>query len=175
MLWDGTSLGSWISELEHADILVNLAGRSVNCRYTPTNRKEIIESRVQPTLLLGRALNQLTNPPRLWINASTATIYRHSLDKDMDEATGEFGGHEPDAPASWRFSIEVAQSWEEAFFSSVTPRIRKVAIRSAMVMSTDRGSIFDILLRLVRFGLAGTIASGANLSLGSTRPTLRAA
>ena len=160
MLWDGTSLGSWVSELEHADILVNLAGRSVNCRYTPNNRKEIMESRVQPTLLLGRALNQLTNPPRLWINASTATIYRHSLDKDMDEATGEFGGQEPDAPAKWRFSIEVARSWQEAFFSSVTPRTRKVAIRSAMVMSPDRGSIFDILLRLVRLGLAGTIASG---------------
>jgi uncharacterized protein (TIGR01777 family) len=157
--WDGTNFGNWTSELDGADVLVNLAGRSVNCRYTPPNRREIMQSRVQPTRLLGRALRQLTRPPRLWINASTATIYRHSYDRAMDE-TGEIGGAEPDIPSSWRFSVDVATSWERAFFSSATPQTRKLAIRSAMTMSPDRGGIFDVLLRLVRFGLGGTAGSG---------------
>ena len=102
----------------------------------------------------------LAHPPRLWMNASTATIYRHALDRPMDEATGEIGGHELNAPSTWRFSIDVATSWEEAFFSSVTPETRKVALRSAMIMSPDRGGIFGELLRLVRLGLGGTAGSG---------------
>jgi hypothetical protein len=158
--WDGTSLGDWASHLEGADVLINLAGRSVNCRYTPANRNAIKDSRIQTTRLLGQAVTVLARPPRLWMNASTATIYRHALDRPMDEETGEIGGHEPDAPGTWRFSIDVATSWEGAFFSSVTPETRKVALRSAMVMSPDRGGIFGELLRLVRFGLGGTAGSG---------------
>jgi uncharacterized protein len=158
--WDGATLGDWTGELEGADVLINLAGRSVNCRYTPSHRRAIKESRVQSTQLLGRAISRLAQPPRLWMNASTATIYRHALDRPMDEDTGEFGGNEPNCPSSWSFSIEVATSWEEAFFSSVTPRTRKVALRSAMVMSPDPGGIFAELLRLVHFGLGGTAASG---------------
>lgn len=158
--WDGSALGDWTGELEHADVLINLAGRSVNCRYTPENRRAIKESRVQSTLLLGRAAAQLGHPPRLWMNASTATIYRHALDRAMDEDTGEIGGNEGDCPSSWRFSIDVATSWEEAFFSAATPRTRKVALRSAMTMSPDPGGIFAELLRLVRFGLGGTAGSG---------------
>jgi uncharacterized protein (TIGR01777 family) len=158
--WDGVSLGDWTRELEGADLLINLAGRNVSCRYTPENRKAIKESRVQSTLLLGRAVGQLAHPPRVWMNASTATIYRHALDRAMDEETGEIGGNEKDCPSSWRFSIEVATSWEEAFFSAVTPRTRKIALRSAMTMSADPGGIFAELLRLVRFGLGGTAGSG---------------
>ena len=94
------------------------------------------------------------------MNASTATIYRHALDRPMDEATGEFGGHEPGAPDTWRFSIDVACSWENAFFTSAAPRTRKIALRSAVVMNPDRGSAFDILLTLVRFGLGGASGSG---------------
>ena len=94
------------------------------------------------------------------MNASTATIYRHAYDRAMDEATGEIGGHESDAPASWRFSIEVATSWEDAFFSSHAPGTRKIALRSAMVMSPDPDGIFDTLLRLVRFRLGGASGSG---------------
>ncbi|MFZ0585102.1 MAG: DUF1731 domain-containing protein, partial [Candidatus Sulfotelmatobacter sp.] len=116
--------------------------------------------RVQSTLLLGRAVAQLGHPPRLWMNASTATIYRHALDRAMDEDMGEIGGNERDCPSSWRFSIEVATSWEEAFFSAPTPHTRKVALRSAMTMSPDPGGIFAELLRLVRFGLGGTAGSG---------------
>ena len=158
--WDGESLGNWTSELENADVLINLAGRSVDCRYTPSNRRAIKESRVQTTHLLGRAIGQSVRPPRLWMNASTATIYRHAIDRPMDEQTGEIGGNETDAPAKWSFSIDVATSWEKAFFEAVTPNIRKIALRSAVIMSPDRGGVFDTLLRLVRFGLGGTAASG---------------
>jgi len=158
--WDGATLGNWTSELENADVLINLAGRRVDCRYTPANRRAIKESRIQTTHLLGQAIGRSLHPPRLWMNASTATIYRHALDRPMDEQTGEIGGNEPNAPAKWRFSIDVATSWEKTFFNPVTPNTRKIALRSAVVMSPDRGGIFDTLLRLVRFGLGGTSASG---------------
>ena len=158
--WDGENLGAWASELENSDVVVNLAGRSVNCRYTAANRKAIMESRTKSTRLLGRAIRQLAHPPRLWMNASTATIYRHIFDRPMDEKTGEIGGNEPDVPAKWKFSIDVASNWEEAFFEAETPNTRKLALRSAMTMSPDRGGIFDTLLRLVRFGLGGRAGSG---------------
>jgi uncharacterized protein (TIGR01777 family) len=160
VVWDGETLGTWLAQLEEADVLINLAGRSVNCRYTPANRASIMNSRVRSTQVLGEAIAGLATPPRLWINSSTATIYRHSLDRPMDEDTGEFGGHEPGAPETWRFSIDVARNWEEAFFSAITPRTRKIALRSAVVMSSQPGGAFDILLRLVRFGMGGAVASG---------------
>lgn len=159
-LWDGENLRDWVKELDGADVLINLVGRSVNCRYSAANRREILESRVKSTRLLGEAIAQLAEPPRVWLNASTATIYRHALDRPMDEFTGEIGGHEANAPASWKFSIEVATRWEESFFAAPTPKTRKVALRSAMTMSPDRGGIFDTLLRLVRFGLGGAAGSG---------------
>ena len=158
--WDGRSLGSWTDELEEADVLINLSGRSVNCRYTEKNRREILDSRVESTAILGRAIVQCRRPPRLWMNASTATIYRHSFDRGMDEFTGELGGNEADAPEEWRFSIEVAKKWEETFFASQTPLTRKIALRSAMTMSADRGGVFDAFLRIVRFGLGGKLGSG---------------
>jgi len=158
--WDGENLGQWTSELENSDVLINLAGRSVNCRYTAANRRAMMDSRIQTTRLLVRAIYQLAHPPRLWMNASTATIYRHIYDRAMDEHTGEIGGKEPDAPAKWKFSIDIATNWEAAFFEAETPNTRKVALRSSMIMSPDRGGIFDTLLRLVRFGLGGTAGSG---------------
>ena len=158
--WDGTTLGDWTRELEGADVLINLAGRSVNCRYNARTRREIMDSRVKSTVLLGQAVTQLKHPPLLWLNASTATIYRHALDRAMDEDTGEIGGNEPDVPASWRFSIDVATRWEEAFFSAVTPQTRKIALRSAVTLSPDRGGIFAELLWMVRLGAGGTAGSG---------------
>lgn len=158
--WDGTTLGDWAREIDGADIVINLAGRSVNCRYTAANRREIKESRVETTKLVGQAIAQSSHPPRLWMNASTATIYRHALDRSMDEATGELGGNEPDAPDTWRFSVDVAKSWEEAFFAVAAPGTRKIALRSAVILSPDRGGIFDTLLSLVRHGLGGTSGSG---------------
>jgi uncharacterized protein (TIGR01777 family) len=158
--WDAESVGPWSAEFENADLVLNLAGRSVNCRYTETNRRAIMDSRTKSTRIVGEAIRSCAHPPNLWMNASTATIYRHSFDRPMDETTGEFGGHEPGAPETWRFSIDVASNWENAFFTSAAPRTRKIALRSAVVMNPDRGSAFDILLTLVRFGLGGASGSG---------------
>lgn len=158
--WDGAAPGPWVAHLEQSDVCINLAGRSVNCRYTPANRRKIRDSRVRSTHVLNQALASLNRGPRLWINASTATIYRHSLDRANDEATGELGGNEPGAPDTWNFSIDVAKAWEEAFFSGATPFTRKIAIRSALTLSPDPGGVFDVLLGLVRVGLGGTQGSG---------------
>jgi uncharacterized protein (TIGR01777 family) len=158
--WDGVHSGPWISELEGADVVINLAGRSVNCRYHRWNRREILESRVSSTRLLGQAIESLDKPPALWLNASTATIYRHSFDREMDEETGELGGNEKGTPEEWRFSTDVARSWEDALFSTNTPGTQKLALRSAMTMSPGRGGVFDELLRLVRFGLGGKAGTG---------------
>lgn len=160
VLWDGLTLGDWTRELENADVLINLAGRNVNCRYTAAHHREIMDSRVLSTRVLGEAVERSSAPPRIWINSSTATIYRHIFDRAMDEATGEIGGNEPAAPRSWRFSIQVATAWEDAFFASNTPRTRRLALRSSVILSPDRGGIFDVLLRLVRFGLGGKSGSG---------------
>ncbi len=158
--WDGGTHGDWIAELEGSDVCINLAGRSVNCRYTAANRRSIYESRIRSTHLLNEVIGSLAHPPQVWLNASTATIYRHALDRSMDEANGELGGNEPGAPSTWNFSIEVAKGWEEAFFSSDTPRTRKVAMRSAMTFSPDRGGVFDVFLSLVRHGLGGRQGPG---------------
>ena len=152
--WDAESPGPWTRELDGADVVVNLAGRSVNCRYTPANRRAIKESRVTSTRVVGEAIAGAAPPPRVWLQMSTATIYAHRYDAPNDEATGILGGAEPGAPDTWRFSIDVATSWERALDAAATPRTRKVALRAAVVMSPDRGGVFDLLLRLVRFGLA---------------------
>jgi uncharacterized protein len=158
--WDGLTPGPWVDELENSDVCINLAGRSVNCRYNSTNRRIIFDSRVQSTNLLNQVISALNHPPAVWLNASTATIYRHSLDRPMDEYTGELGGNEPGAPDTWNFSIQVAKAWEEAFFSTPTPRTRKIALRSAMTFSPDRGGVFDVFLSLVRHGLGGANLPG---------------
>ena len=158
--WDGQTVGSWLAALDGSDVLINLAGRSVNCRYNEQNRRAILDSRVQSTKALHQALRKLVRRPPVWLNASTATIYRHALDRPMDEATGELGGGEPGAPDTWNFSIKVARAWEEAFFSEQTPGTRQVALRSAMTFSPDQGGVFDVFLKLVRHGLGGTNLPG---------------
>lgn len=158
--WDARTVGPWAAELEGADVVINLAGRTVNCRYTPGHRREILDSRVESTRVVGEALARCARPPRVWLQASTATIYAHRYDTPNDEATGIIGGNEPDAPAKWRFSIEVATAWERAARETVPDGTRLVLLRSAMVMSPDRGGIFATLLRLVRLGLGGSVAGG---------------
>ena len=158
--WDANTPGPWTRELDGADVVVNLAGRSVNCRYTPANRRAIKESRVNSTRVVGEAIAGAARPPRVWLQMSTATIYAHRYDAPNDEATGILGGDEPGAPDTWRFSIDVATSWERALDAAATPRTRKVALRAAVVMSPDRGGVFDLLLRLVRFGLGGQAGHG---------------
>jgi uncharacterized protein (TIGR01777 family) len=118
------------------------------------------DSRIVSTRLLNDVIASLKHPPRLWLNASTATIYRHALDRPMDERTGELGGNEPGAPDTWNFSIKIAKDWEAAFFAGRTPLTRKIAMRSSMTFTADRGGVFDVLSKLVRAGLGGTQGSG---------------
>lgn len=158
--WDAKSLGPWARELDGADIVINLAGRNVNCRYTPANRREILSSRVDSTRVVGSAIAAARHPPEVWLQASTATIYAHRYDAPNDEATGIIGGTEPDVPDTWRFSIEVATAWERAFEEAVLPATRRVALRSAIVLSPDAGGIFDTLVGLVRRGLGGRAGDG---------------
>src|SRR3989441_3114524 len=137
--WDGRTLGEWARELDGASALINLAGRSVNCRYNDHNRREILESRVDSTRVLGEAIARCNKPPPVWLNASTATIYKHTFDQPMDEATGVIGAT-PEAKDA--FSIEVAGAWEEAFFEARTPATRKVALRTAMDVAAGTGGVF---------------------------------
>ncbi|MGD0347045.1 MAG: TIGR01777 family oxidoreductase [Terracidiphilus sp.] len=166
--WDGQSLGPWVETLENADVCIHLSGRSINCRYTARNRSELYDSRIGPTRLLHQAFACLVNPPRLWMNASTATIYRHSMDKAMDEATGEIGGNElisprHRAPEKWNWTVQMVKDWESAFFSTATPRTRKVALRTSLVLSPAPGSVFAVLSHLVRAGLGGTQGNGRQM------------
>jgi uncharacterized protein len=158
--WDGKTLGPWSAELDGADAVINLAGRSVNCRYTPANRREIMDSRVDSTRVVGEAIAAAADPPRVWLQASTATLYAHRYDAPNDERTGLIGGEEPDVPDTWRFSIDVAKAWERTLDDAPTPRTRKVALRTAIVMAPDRGGAFDVLLSLVRRGLGGKSGNG---------------
>ena len=158
--WDARSPGPWEAELDGADAVVNLAGRSVNCRYTKANRRAILDSRVESTRAVGAAIARAARPPRVWLQMATATIYAHRSDAPNDEATGQLGGSEPHAPNTWRFSTEVATMWERACDEAATPGTRKVLLRTAMVMTPDPGGVFDVLLRLVRWWLGGSAGSG---------------
>ncbi len=160
VVWDGETMGSWVTEVAEADVVINLARRNVNCRYTPENRRQIMESRIYSTRIIGEAIAQAKRSPRVWLQASTATIYAHTYDTPNDERTGIIGGMEPNAPDTWRFSIDVATSWEKAFDAIDAPRTRKVCTRSAMTMSPDRGGVFDVLLGLVRRRLGGRVGDG---------------
>lgn len=151
VLWDGRTVGVWAAELEGCDLVVNLCGRSVNCRYTPENRREILASRLETTHVLGEAISACRRPPPLWINSSSATIYRHAEDREMTEAGGEIGAG---------FSVEVCQNWEVELFKVLAPHTRKIALRSAMVLGRDPGSVFQVLSRLVRLGLGGPMGTG---------------
>jgi hypothetical protein len=159
--WDGRTVGGWAAELDGADAVINLAGRSVDCRYNARNRRAVMDSRVESTRAVGEAIAVAAAPPPVWLQASTATIYAHRFDAPNDERTGRLGGHEPDAPPAWRFSIEVASAWERAAVDAPRPpATRLVLMRSAMVMSPDRGGVFDRLLQLVRLRLGGAAAGG---------------
>ena len=168
--WDGKQLGPWVETLEGADVCIHLSGRNINCRSTERNRRELYDSRIGPTLLLHQAIAGLADPPRLWMNASTATIYRHAaqgseFDRPMDEATGELGGNEVisarrRAPAKWSWTVKLVKDWEAAFFGTETPRTRKIALRTSLVLSPAPGSVFAVLSILVRAGLGGTQGNG---------------
>lgn len=148
--WDGKTKGAWMNELEGADMLVNLCGKSVNCRYNEQNKREILNSRVMPTALLGEVIERLKVPPKLWINVTTATIYRHAEDRPQDEITGEIGQG---------FSVDVAKQWEAAFMRPTKAATRKIALRMAMVMGKG-DSVLKRLVNLAKCGLGGKQGDG---------------
>ncbi len=150
LYWDGKTLGKWTQYLEHADVLINLSGRSVDCRYNDTNRKAIFDSRIDSTNVLGLAINLCDNPPKIWINSSTATIYKHSLDKAMNEHDGEIGND---------FSMNIAKSWEAAFNSIVNPKTRKIILRTSIVFGKHGGALKP-LSQLTSLGLGGRNGNG---------------
>ena len=151
--WDGATLGPWTVEFEGADAVINLTGRSVNCRYTAANLDRMLRSRTDSTRVVGEAIAAAKNPPRVWLNSSTATIYAHRHDAPNDERSGLIGGAEPGAPAAWSNSVRIALAWEAACFTAPTPRTRRVALRSAMVMGPDRGGVFSAFATLCRLGM----------------------
>jgi uncharacterized protein (TIGR01777 family) len=157
--WKTHSLVTWPREFDGADVVINLAGRSVNCRYTAKNRREIVQSRVDSTRAVGAAIAQAKHPPRLWLQAGTATIYAHRYDAPNDELSGIIDTGEG-APDTWRFSLDVAKAWEDAVHRSVTPHTRKVILRTAMVMGPERDGVFDVLAGLARRGLGGRMGDG---------------
>jgi uncharacterized protein (TIGR01777 family) len=132
----------------------------VNCRYSKANLREMMDSRVDSTRAVGRAIAAARRPPPVWLQMSTATIYAHRFDGANDEASGLIGGDEPGAPALWRKSIEIAQAWERAQDAAATPSTRKVLLRTAMVMGPGRGGPFELLARLSGWGLGGALAGG---------------
>lgn len=152
ILWDAHNTGDWCKELNGADILINLCGKSVNCRYTQKNKREILSSRIQPTIALGDAIRFCTAPPKLWINASSATIYRHAMDRPQDEFNGEIEND---------FSVQVCKIWEKTFFDIRTPFTRKVALRMAVTLGC--GGVIVPYFNLLKFGLGGRQGSGKQM------------
>ena len=149
--WDGQTLGTWVHEIDGADAVVNMVGRSVNCRYNNKNRQAIYNSRLHSTRVLGEAIRSVQQPPKVWINSSSATIYRHALDRPMDELRGDIGTG---------FSVDVCRQWEHTLLTSYTPHTRKIAMRTAIVLGKGSGGAMMPLLNLARLGLGGKMGPG---------------
>lgn len=150
MYWDANTLGKWTIALENSEALINLTGKSVDCRYTDKNKKEIYDSRINATQILGKAILQCKQPPKIWMNASTATIYRHSIDKKMTEQNGEIGND---------FSMNIAKAWEKEFNQFETHKTRKVILRTSIVLGKNGGALIP-LKTLAKFGLGGNQGRG---------------
>ena len=148
--WDGVTSGEWVKHLNGADVLINMAGKSVDCRYTAKNKQLIYDSRLKSTQVLFDAINTMNHPPKVWLNSSTATIYRHAEDRPMDEEKGEIGTG---------FSVDIATQWESTFYQSTLPKTRRIALRTAIVLGTEGGALLP-LKRLVKYGLGGNQGSG---------------
>ena len=153
--WDGETLDNWKEQLEGAEAVINLAGRTVNCRYTDKHKAEIIDSRVNSTSVLGVAVGECSDPPKVWLNASTATIYRNAIDKYQTESEGDIGEG---------FSVDVAKAWESAFNDArVDDRVRKVTLRTSLVIADEEGTVLEILRGLAKKGLGGKMGSGKQM------------
>jgi uncharacterized protein len=158
--WDGKTLGAWAQTIDGADVVINLAGRTVNCRYTEKNLKQMMDSRVDSTRVVAEAICIAKRPPRLWLQMSTATIYAHRYAAPNDEASGLMGGGEKGVPDYWAYSVEIARSWERELNDAQTPNTRKIAMRTAMVMAPQKDGVFDVLSNMTKWGLGGSIGGG---------------
>ena len=150
--WDARTPGPWAAEIEGADAVINLAGRTVDCRYNERNLAVMLASRVDSTRVIGQAIAAAKNPPRVWLQAATATIYGHRYDAPNDEETGLIGDP-PGVPALWGRSVDLAKAWEAEIHAAITPRTRKIILRTSLVMNPDRGSVFHVLASLCRLGI----------------------
>ncbi len=160
VFWDRERPGPWAREIDGSDVVINLAGRSVSCRYTKANLTEMMRSRVCTARVVGQAIAAVARPPRAWLQMSTATIYAHTHGAPNDDVTGVIGGSEEGVRGYWAFSVDIAQAWERELDEAKVPATRKVALRAAMVMAPDRGVVFDVLSRMARLGLGGPVAGG---------------
>jgi uncharacterized protein (TIGR01777 family) len=158
--WDARTLGEWADEVDGAGAVINLAGRSINCRHTLANQRLMRESRLEATRVIGRAINAAARPPKVWLNASAATLYSHVTDRPHDETSGVIGGAEPGLPPKWRFILQLVKDWEAAQTEADTPKTRKVALRTTLLLGVGKGGVFDTLYTLVRLGLGGKVGDG---------------
>lgn len=159
-LWDGRTLGQWAAEIDGADAVINLTGSSINTRYTDANRKLILDTRLDSTKVIAEAIRRVTQPPNVWLNASATGIYPHSITQSFDETAQEFGDIDTSTPETWRFAANVCRQWEDAFFSADAGGVRKVALRTSLLLSPDPGGVFDTLMKLAVKGLGGKQGSG---------------
>lgn len=150
MRWDGKTLDVWSKEFERADAVINLAGRTVNCRYNDENKKQILESRLNTVRLIAKAIQSVPNPPKVWLNSASATIYRNEFERGMDEETGVFGEG---------FSVEVCKAWEAALFETDLPNTRRVALRMSMIFGRT-APVFNVFANLSKFFLGGPQGNG---------------
>jgi uncharacterized protein (TIGR01777 family) len=150
--WDGRTLGTWAAEVDGADVVINLAGRTVDCRYTGKNLAEMVNSRLDSTRVVGAAIAAAAQPPRVWLQAGTATVYAHRYDAANDEATGIIGDP-PGVPARWARSVDLGLKWEAAQAAVATPRTRQVALRTSLVMGPAKGAVFSVLAGLAKMGV----------------------
>jgi uncharacterized protein (TIGR01777 family) len=150
ILWNAKNLGDWTESLEKADVLINMTGKSVDCRYNDKNRAEILRSRIDSTNILQLAIDKVKNPPKIWFNSSSATIYVHAETQLMTEANGIIGDD---------FSMNICKSWEKAFFATPSSQTRKVALRTAIVLGRE-GEAFHKLKTITRLGLGGQQGNG---------------
>jgi len=148
--WDAKTVGNWKEELENSNVLINLAGKSVDCRYNEKNKKEIFDSRIYSTKVLQQAIDECQNPPKIWLNASSATIYTHSETQLNTEENGIIGDD---------FSMNICKSWEKEFFKTENPNIRKVALRTSIVLGKNGGA-FPKFKQISKLGLGGKQGRG---------------
>ncbi|HLK13791.1 MAG TPA: TIGR01777 family oxidoreductase [Fimbriimonadaceae bacterium] len=158
--WDAATLGDWAAELEGADVVINLAGKSINCRYTTENMTELTHSRIASTRVIGQAIAAAKNPPKLWLQASAASIYAHRYDAPNDEEHGLIGGTEPNLPPKWKAIVGLVKAWEAELDNAKTPSTRKIAMRSTIVMSPDKGGPFEHFAKAAKWGVGGRVGTG---------------